>query len=97
MNEKHRRGNSIMTSGDPDERVYGDVKVVGRSPNTTVTKIFRRGDVMHLVSGAAVGNRVNFYSSLDSTIPAGQVSDLDLVAIHLPKLPGAKNQWFLPK
>lgn len=83
MNSRALR-RTVVNCSDPDGRIFAEVKG-GNSRNVTATVVFRRGDVMHLISGVAKGNRLNYYCSVDSTTPVGHVMDFDVVSIHVPK------------
>jgi len=72
-----------LATENPDEMVFGEVKVYGKT--TTITMVFRRGDVMYLVSGCATGKMVNYFSSIDSTTPDGQVLDRLIMTVHIVK------------
>ena len=84
--QRYRVVNSLASKEhDPEERIYVEVKMLRRSPNSKATKIVRRGDVVHLVTGTAKGATVNCYESLDSTTPNGTIVDRDILTVHVPR------------
>lgn len=89
----------VKTGGEvnPDQRVLVEVQAPGGGQGRTITKIVRHGDVAHLVSGHARNMNVNFYASLDSRDPCGQIPEKDITTVHRPPRRSVNDHWYLPR
>lgn len=99
MGNEQSRLLPVRTGGEvnPEQRVMVEVRTSDGRQGRTITKIVRHGDVAHLVSGHARNMNVNFYPSLDSRDPSGQIQEKDITTVHRPPHKSTNDHWYLPR